>query len=40
MWQGEYANQMPLIRTMLAFNAYSEGWALYAEQLADELGLL
>jgi uncharacterized protein (DUF885 family) len=38
-WQGEYANRMPLIRTMLAFNAYSEGWALYAEQLADELGL-
>ena len=29
---------MPLIRSMLAFNAYSEGWALYAEQLADELG--
>ncbi|WP_052072211.1 DUF885 domain-containing protein [Sphingopyxis sp. MWB1] len=39
VWQGEYSNQMPLIRTMLAFNAYSEGWALYAEQLADELGL-
>lgn len=39
VWQGEYANQLPLIRTMLAFNAYSEGWALYAEQLADELGL-
>lgn len=39
VWQGEYANKMPLIRTMLAFNAYSEGWALYAEQLADELGL-
>lgn len=39
VWQGEYANQMPLIRTMLAFSAYSEGWALYAEQLADELGL-
>ena len=38
-WQGEYANQMPLIRSMLAFNAYSEGWGLYAEQLADELGL-
>lgn len=39
VWQGEYANQMPLIRTMLAFNAYSEGWALYAEQIADELGV-
>jgi uncharacterized protein (DUF885 family) len=38
IWQGEYANRMPLIRSMLAFNAYSEGWALYAEQLADELG--
>jgi uncharacterized protein (DUF885 family) len=29
---------MPLIRQLLSFNAYSEGWALYAEQLADELG--
>ncbi|MEP7316388.1 MAG: DUF885 domain-containing protein [Sphingomicrobium sp.] len=38
VWQGEYANRLPLIRTMLAFNAYSEGWALYAEQLMDELG--
>ena len=39
IWQGEYANRMPLIRSMLAFNAYSEGWALYSEQLADELGV-
>ena len=39
VWQGEYANKLPLIRTLLAFNAYSEGWALYAEQLADELGV-
>jgi uncharacterized protein (DUF885 family) len=39
IWQGDYANRMPLIRSMLAFNAYSEGWALYAEQLADELGV-
>ena len=38
VWQGEYANRLPLIRSMLAFNAYSEGWALYGEQLADELG--
>lgn len=39
VWQGEYAQRLPLIRSILAFNAYSEGWALYAEQLADELGL-
>ena len=39
IWQGEYANKMPLIRAMLAFNAYTEGWALYAEQLVDELGV-
>ncbi|MGZ8997236.1 MAG: DUF885 domain-containing protein [Allosphingosinicella sp.] len=38
IWQGEYTYRMPLIRSLLAFNAYSEGWALYAEQLADELG--
>ncbi|MBA3666111.1 MAG: DUF885 domain-containing protein [Sphingomonas sp.] len=39
VWQGEYANQLPVIRTLLAFNAYSEGWALYAQQLVDELGV-
>jgi uncharacterized protein (DUF885 family) len=39
IWQGEFANRMPLIRTLLAFNAYTEGWALCAEQLVDELGL-
>ena len=38
VWEGEYSNQLPLIRAILAFNAFSEGWALYAEQLADELG--
>ncbi|MGE3273899.1 MAG: DUF885 family protein [Vicinamibacterales bacterium] len=38
IWQGEYTHQMPLVRQILAFNAYSEGWALYAQQLADELG--
>ncbi|MGH6923747.1 MAG: DUF885 domain-containing protein, partial [Propylenella sp.] len=39
VWQGEYAFKLPLVRSLLAFNAYSEGWALYAEQLADELGV-
>jgi len=39
VWQGEYTFKLPLIRSILAFNAYSEGWALYAEQLADELGV-
>ncbi len=38
IWQGAYTHNEPLIRQLLAFNAYSEGWALYAEQLADELG--
>ena len=38
IWQGEYTHEMPLIRQLLSFNAYSEGWGLYAEQLADELG--
>jgi uncharacterized protein (DUF885 family) len=38
IWQGEYTHKMPLIRQQLAFNAFSEGWGLYAEQLADELG--
>lgn len=38
VWQGEYSNQLPTIRAMLAFNAYSEGWALYSETLGDELG--
>jgi len=38
VWEGEYSNQLPLIRSILSFGAFSEGWALYAEQLADELG--
>jgi uncharacterized protein (DUF885 family) len=36
--QGEFTRKMPVIRQLLAFNAYSEGWALYAQQLAAELG--
>jgi uncharacterized protein (DUF885 family) len=38
VWEGEFSNRLPLIRSILAFNAFSEGWALYAEQIADELG--
>jgi uncharacterized protein (DUF885 family) len=28
----------PILRRLVSFNAYAEGWALYAEQLADEQG--
>ncbi|KQN25124.1 Tat pathway signal protein [Sphingomonas sp. Leaf33] len=31
-------SDQPLIRKVGGFSAYSEGWALYAEQVADELG--
>jgi uncharacterized protein (DUF885 family) len=30
--------EAPLLRRLLSFNAYSEGWGLYAEQFADEQG--
>ena len=30
---------LPLIRKTLGFSGYAEGWALYAEQLADEMGM-
>ena len=41
-WQGAYIaehhDQIPLINSIMGFNGFIEGWALYAEQLNDELG--
>ena len=34
----EHRDDIPLVSNFLGFNAYTEGWALYAEQLVDELG--
>ncbi|MFC4307960.1 DUF885 domain-containing protein [Steroidobacter flavus] len=30
---------LPLVRKLQRYGAYDEGWALYAEQLADEMGV-
>lgn len=34
-----HAPALPLFRRIVRFSAYTEGWALYAEQVADELGV-
>jgi uncharacterized protein (DUF885 family) len=43
VWQGSISREstrIPLLRRVgLGYAAYGEGWALYAEQLADELGM-
>ena len=33
------SKDIPTLRKTVFFSAYSEGWALYAEQVADELGV-
>src|SRR6185503_20435816 len=33
------SKDIPTLRKLGFFSAYSEGWALYAEQLSDELGV-
>ena len=33
------AGELPIYRRTGGFSAYSEGWALYAERVADELGI-
>ena len=33
------AQGLPMLRKLSGFNAYVEGWALYAEQLAGEMGM-
>ena len=35
----ERAADMPLIRNMLGYSEFAEGWALYAEKLAAEMGM-
>ncbi len=32
-------DEAPMLLKILGFSAYSEGWGLYAEQLADEMGV-
>jgi uncharacterized protein (DUF885 family) len=33
------SEDIPLLRRRAGFSGYTEGWALYAEQLADEMGM-
>lgn len=35
----EHTAEIPTISSLMSFNAFVEGWALYSEQLVDELGI-
>lgn len=37
-WLAENSAQIPLVSSLMGFNAFIEGWALYGEQMADEGG--
>jgi uncharacterized protein (DUF885 family) len=42
LWQGAVVlgnNAIPLLHRNIGIPAFGEGWALYAEQLADEIGM-
>jgi uncharacterized protein (DUF885 family) len=42
LWQGSIVienEQIPLLHRNIGIPAYGEGWGLYAEQLADEIGM-
>lgn len=42
-WQGAYLSEkhdrIHTISSLMGFGAFTEGWALYAEQMADEVGM-
>lgn len=38
-YMAERQSELPLITSLIGFNAFVEGWALYSEQLVDEFGL-
>ena len=35
----EHSAEIPTVSSLMGFNAFVEGWALYSEQLIDELGI-
>ena len=35
----EHSSEIPTVSSLMGFNAFVEGWALYSEQVVDELGI-